>query len=293
MSNNEREARTKNVPVLIDNGFGDESDNDRLLQGTRLICIDGEWTFAKDETEVPADKQFLILSTAEGQQHWEDGQLVEERIKKPDKPLVETVDELNAKIPKETWEEGRNGPRSPWTYVYAAYLIDSSDGSIYTHLNSTDGAKIATRQLQRAVRWKRAMLGGRKVLPIVTLGEQLVSRQFKKMGPNFIIVDWRDLGPGLPEQGAPRQLEDRTEKETKKETEKELNDPVEDIGRPVEEPSYSEILDDEIPEDDWQPPGEPATKAAEAPTPPPRKPRAAQKPQMTKKGVQRIAGGRR
>jgi len=286
MSNDEREPRTENVPVRIDDGFGDESDNDRLLQGTRLICIDGEWTFAKDETEVPAEKQFLVLSTAEGQQHWEDGQWVEDRIKKSGIP-GETVDELNSKIPKETWEEGINGPRPPWTYVYAVYLLDPPDGSIYTHLNSTDGAKIATRELQRQVRWKRAMLGGRKVLPIVTLGRRLVSRQYKKMGPDFIVVDWRDLNPGLTEQTTLRQLENHTENEPQ------LNDPVGDIGRPATEPSYSEILDDKIPEDDWQPPREPAIKAAEAPAPPPRKPPAAQKSQVTKKGVQKIAGGRR
>jgi hypothetical protein len=130
------------------------------------------------------------------------------------------------------------------------------------------------------------MLGGRKVLPIVTLGRRLVSRQYKKMGPDFIVVDWRDLNPGLTEQTTLRQLENHTENEPQ------LNDPVGDIGRPAAEPSYSEILDDKIPEDDWQPPGEPATEISKAPTPSPRKP-AAEKRRMTKKGVQKIAGGRR
>jgi hypothetical protein len=285
MRNDKQEPKTENLPVRTDDGFGDESDDDRLLQGTRLICIDGEWTFAKDETKVPADKQFFVLGTAEGQQHWEDGKLVEEHKKKSGVPLAKTVDELNDKIPKETWEEGINGPRPPWTYIWAVYLLDETDGAVYTHLNHTDGAKIATRELQSRVRWKRAMLGGRKVKPIVTLGRRLVSRQFKKIGPDFIIVDWRDLEPGLPQQAAPRQLEDHTEKAH------ELNDPVDDIGRPMGEPSMEKILDDKIPEDKWQ--QEAAAKAAvDAPATPPQKP-AAQKPQMTKKGVQKIAGSRR
>jgi hypothetical protein len=89
-------------------------------------------------------------------------------------------------------------------------------------------------------------------------------------------------------QSEPRQIESHVEKEAAP-----LNDPVADIGRPVEEPAYSEILDDEIPERDWEPPGEPVTKAApKAPASPSPKP-AAQKPQATKKGVQKIAGGRR
>jgi hypothetical protein len=253
MSNDEREI--ENLPVRTDYGFDDSDDNDRLLQGTRAVCIDGEWTRASDETKIPPDKRFLALGTAEGLQHWEDGQLVEERIKKPNETLPK-VDELNAEIPQDTWEEGHNGPRPPWSYNFAVYLLDLDDGSIWTHLNSTNGAAKATRQLKEQVKWKRALLGGRKVLPTVTLGKQLVSRQFKKIGPAFVVIPdgWRDLGSALPEQTAPRQLEDQTEKET-------LNDSVADISRPVVEPTMEELLGDKIPEDDWQPPGEPAAKA--------------------------------
>ena len=143
---------------------------------------------------------------------------------------------------------------------------------------------IAVKQLKDRVRWMRALRGS-KVSPIITLGQRLVSQRYKKFGPDFVIIGWRDLDLNQPEQAAPRQLEDRTEKQQR-------NDPVEDIGRPVAEPSYSEMLNDKIPEDDWQPPGEPAPKASEAPVPPPRKPAASQKPRMTKK-VQKIAGGRR
>jgi hypothetical protein len=284
MSNDEHETKIENLPARTDDGFDDSDNNDRLLQGTRAACVDGEWSRASDGTEIPPDKLFLVLATAEGIQLWQDGQLVKEIIKKANQPLPD-LEELNATIPKDTWEDGINGPRPPYTHVWAVYLLDLDDGSVWTHLNSTNGAARATRELKSRVKWKRQLLGGRRVNPIVTLGKQLVSKTYKKLGPNFIIVDWRDLDPGLPQPTAPRQLEDHTEK-------KPFNDPVADIGRPVVEPTLEEMLNDKIPEDDWRGPGEPAAKETPKASETPGKP-AAQKPQMTKRGVQKIAGGRR
>jgi hypothetical protein len=282
MSNDEREMKIENLPARADDGFDDSDNNDRLLQGGRAACVDGEWSRASDGAEIPPDKRFLGLATAEGLQHWEDGQLVEERIKKSNEALPK-ADELNATIPKDTWEDGINGPRPPWSHVFAVYLLDLDDGSILTHINSTAGAAKATRELKNQVKWKRALLGGRKVLPIVTLGKQLVSRQFKKMGPAFNIVDWRDLDPSLPQQAAPGQLEDHTEKKT-------LNDPVVDIGRPVVKPTLAEEMRDEIPEDKWRQ-DEAAPNAAPKAPEAPRK-TSTQKPQTTKRGVQKIAASR-
>jgi hypothetical protein len=256
MISDKQELNTANLPVLSDDGFEDSSNSDRLLQGTRAICIDGKWT-KPDGTEIPSDKQFLVLGTAEGLQHWQDGALVEEIIKKPVEPLPD-VAKLNAEIPEDTWEDGINGPRPPWVHRFAAYLLDLSDGSIFTHMNHTTGAIVAVRELKSRVKWKRALLG-RKVMPIVSLGKRLVSKTYQKWGPDFIIVDWRDFGP-LPATSAPRQLESHAEQN-------QLNDPVADVGRPVNEPGFAEILDDEIPEKDWAPPGEPMQRAAEK-TPP-------------------------
>ena len=252
MISDKQELNTASLPVLSDDGFEDSSDSDRLLQGTRAICIDGKWT-KPDGTEIPSDKQFLVLSTAEGLQHWQDGALVEEIIKKPVEPLPD-VAKLNAKIPEDTWEDGINGPRPPWVHQFAAYLLDLSDGSILTHMNQTKGTIVAVRELKSRVKWERALLG-RKVMPIVSLGKRLVSKTYQKWGPDFIIVDWRDFG-SLPATTTPRQLESHAEQN-------QLNDPVADIGRPVNEPGFAEILDDEIPEQDWAPPGEPMQCAAE------------------------------
>jgi hypothetical protein len=281
MMNSEETKTEKQITTITDNGFEDSGDSDRLLQGTRFVCIDGEWT-KPDGTEIPTDKRFLVLGTAEGLQHWQDGALIEEIIKKPGEPLP-NVAELNAKISEDTWEDGINGPRPPWSHVHVAYLLDPADGSIFTYMNSTNGAVIAVRELRNRVRWTRALRSS-KVSPIVTLGSRLVSKKYQKYGPDFIVVDWRDLSP-LPPTTAPRQLENHADQG-------QLNDPVEDIGRPVDEPSMTEIMGDKIPEDDWQPPGEPAAKLAPKASASTRKP-AAQKPQMTKRDVQKVAGGRR
>jgi hypothetical protein len=280
MSDNQ-EAKIENLPVPIDDGFGDSDDTDRLLQGTRTVCVDGEWS-KPDGTEIPADKQFLVLATAEGLQHWEDGQLVEEIIKRADKPLP-SVDELNSKIPQDTWEEGINGPRPPWTHVFAVYLLDPTDGSIYTCMNSTRGQIFAVREIRNRVKWMRA-LRGERVSPVVVLGRRLVSRQYKKMGPDFVVVDWRDLNPLPPSATAPRQLESSVERMP-------ASDPVEHIGHPVDMPTTAEILNDEIPEDDWEPPGKPVQRAVEKP--PAQKDSVAHKAPAartaTKRGVTKIA----
>jgi hypothetical protein len=282
MSNEEAKSE-KRIITINDDGFEDSSDSDRLLQGTRFVCIDGKWT-KPDGTEIPTDKRFLVLGTAEAIQHWQDGTLIKEIIKKIGEPLAD-IEELNAKIPKDTWEDGINGPRPPWSHVYAAYLLDPADGSVATFLNNTNGAMVAVRELRSRVKWTRALRGSKVLSPIVTLGSRLVSRKYQKYGPDFIVADWRDLSP-LPPTTAPRQLEDHTEKE-------QLSDPVEDIGRPVNEPSMAKILDDKIPEDDWQPPGNPAAKPAPKSSASETRKPAAQKSQMTKRGVQKIAGGRR
>jgi hypothetical protein len=262
--------------VPSDDGFGDDSGSDRLLQGSRVLCVDGDWTFAKDDAAVPGDKRFLVLSTAEAQQHWQDGHLVEERIKKPGMQFAETVDELNAKIPQEEWEEGLNGPRPPWAHVYAVYLLDPADGAIYTAMNSTTGMAAAVREIKSQVKWMRALRGD-TVNPVVTLGRRLHSKKWKKLGPSFIVVEWRNFGPEPQSPALPAP-------------------PADLLGVKVEEPSLSEQMNDEMPPwnddpgiDTPSPPAPPDKKALVSNL---RKSAEPQKPHTTKRGVTKIAGGR-
>jgi hypothetical protein len=278
----------QNILVVEDDGFGDESESGRLLQGGRLACVDGKWTYAKDDTEVPADKRFLALGTAEGQQLWQNEQLIEESKKKPGVPFGKSVDERNAEIPKDTWEEGLNGPREPWTHVFAVYLIDPADGAIYTSINSTKGQARAVRELKSKVKWMRSLRNGAKLMPVVVLGRQLISKQYKKLGPDFVVVDWRDLGPALPAEGTPLLEKPADQKE-----------PVEQIGRPRAPVNVQEAMQDELPPwDKNDGPNDPISDILDAPTQPSpaeitaEKPKPASKPEITKSGAQKIAASR-
>jgi hypothetical protein len=260
------------VSVTNIDSFSEDGGSDRLLQGSRVPCVDGVWTFAKGGTVIPKDKRFLVLGTAEAQQHWEDGQLVEERIKKPNAPFLETVDELNAQIPQDRWEEGLNGPRAPWSHVFAVYLLDLTEGAIYTAMNSTTGMAAATRELKEKVKWMRA-LRGQTVNPIVTLGSQLHSKKWKKLRPSFEPVEWRNLG--TPAQ-SPALLAPH---------------PDTSPGVKVEEPTLAEQMNDEVPWNDSPDINAPPPKIE--PRPEPKKSAAPSQPPINKRGVQKVAGGRR
>jgi hypothetical protein len=126
---------------------------------------------------------------------------------------------------------GINGkPRPPWSHSYAAYLLDPGDASIHTYINDTGGAEAGIRLLNDRVKWMRA-LRGERVFPVATLGSRLHSKKYSKRGPNFIIISWRELGNG----GGPKPLGPQ--------------DPVKQIGKPVNEPSFAEILDDDLPDE--------------------------------------------
>jgi hypothetical protein len=276
---NENYEQKMSLLVPIDEGFESDPDDDRLIKGSRLVCIDGAWTI--DEVAVPPDERFIMLNTFEAVQHWQNGELVEQIIKKPGVVLPD-VGEENKKIPQEEWDQGDAGLLPPWAHQYGAYLIRLSDGSIVTHINKTNGTKVAINSIRARVRWERNLRGS-MVLPIVLLGKRLVSRQYKKLGPLFVVVDWH-LGRELAAQTTPRQLEKPAHEQRA----------VEDVEH--SEPAFAEIIDEDKtpipPQDDYQPVGEPVTAATpKAPASSPPKP-AVQKPQTTKKGVQKVASGR-
>ena len=116
----------------------------------------------------------------------------------------------------------------------SAYLLDPIDASIATYINSSGGAQAGIRLLNDRVKWMRALRGAR-VFPIATLGSRLHSKKFNKLGPNFIIGGWRELGGGTPSEGGPKQLGPQ--------------DPVKQIGKSVNEPTLAEILDDDLPDE--------------------------------------------
>jgi hypothetical protein len=227
-------AETKNLPTTISNDFGDEvGDSDRLIQGTKVSCVDGVWT-ASDGSELPPEP--IVISTTTAVQQWEDGYPITTIKKEPGKPLPD-VDELNAKISQKKWEPGLNGtPRAPWERVEVVYLLNPQDASVFTFISSTAGARIAVRRLRDRVTLMRR-LRGNAVVPIVKLDSKPMKTKYgQKLRPEFTILDWRTLSD--PQVA----------------TTSSTSSAIEHVGASVKPVTLQEEMDDEIPFDDAVPP---------------------------------------
>ena len=131
-------TESENLPVISGDGFDDIDVSNRLIQGTILRCVDGHWS-DRDKTPIPPDKTLVVLGTATALQHWHNGMPTETIVKHPGAALPD-VAELNAKIPESQWEEGLDGdPRPPWVKQFIVYLLDPTDASVFTYVNSTMG----------------------------------------------------------------------------------------------------------------------------------------------------------
>jgi hypothetical protein len=207
----------ENIPVNQSDGFDDTGNDGRVIQGKKLKCIDGNWSTA-DNTPLP--NVLLALSAAHHLQCWKENAVVD-TIR--EHPLPDPKD-LNAQIPREEWDTGLDGnPRPPWQHAFIVYLLDPTDATVYTYINSTVGASMAYENLKSRVVMMRKMRGV-SVYPIVTLGKATFpSKVGLKLRPEFVIVDWRELGgagaalpaPATPQLPAP--VAAQTEPETVRE----------------------------------------------------------------------------
>ena len=222
------------IPAPADDGYGDALDADRVIQGVIIKCVDGHWS-DRDGVAFPPDTKMLAISTAICLQCWKDGQPVETIVKQPNQPLPD-IGALNAKIPETEWELGlNNAPKPPWELCFVVHLVDPTDASIYTYINSTFGARIAFDRLKSKVNTMR-QLRGELVVPLVKLDSKPMKTKWgTKQRPDFKIVDWRQLGGGGGGNisgggGGPKQITSGSEALPK-----------------VEEPSKDEEFNDEIP----------------------------------------------
>lgn len=213
--------------------------HEQVIHGDIFSCVDGNWKDGEGK-DIPLDKPFICLGTAEVVQRFEDGTPVKDDvyIRTTTKPLPD-IDDLNAKIPQDQWGLGIDGTpsRPPWSHSYTAYLLDPVDASIHTYINDTGGAEKGIQLLNGRVKWMRALRGAR-VFPVVRLGKRLHSKKYNKFGPNFIVLNFRELGGGTPAENPPHQLEQPAPQ----------SDPVKQIGKAVDDPTWSEILDDDMPD---------------------------------------------
>jgi hypothetical protein len=191
MTNDSNQA---NLPVVGD-GFDSVSDGNeqRIIQGSIIRCVDGEWTDG-DGVPFPPETQLLVLATAMALQHWKDKKPVETILKTPGQPLPD-LDALNKKIPKKEWEIGLDGtPRPPWGRQHIMYLLNPHDAALHTFINGTVGAAIAVDRLRDKVVWMR-QLRGSNVHPLVKLDTKPMKTRFgPKQRPEFTILEWRQFG---------------------------------------------------------------------------------------------------
>jgi hypothetical protein len=186
-----------NLPIPVADGFSDGAgaDAQRVIQGSILRCVDGQWSDSDGNT-FTSETKLIALSTAMALQHWKDKQPVETIIKKPGEPLPD-LDELNSKIPKKQWELGDDKkPRPPWVRQHIVYLLNPINAGLYTYIHNTVGASIAVDRLKTKVMWMRSLRGA-NVVPIVQLSSApMKTKHGQKLRPDFTIVDWSQLGGG-------------------------------------------------------------------------------------------------
>jgi len=171
----------------MNNDLTNFNDDDRVIRGSILRCVDGKWS---DTSGAPPPEQLLAMGTTECLQCWSGGKPVDVVRKVDGEPLPD-VDELNQKIPTEEWETGLDGkPRAPWCKQYVAYFVDPATAENFTFINGTAGARIAVGRLADRVATMRR-LRGIDALPIVKLGSRPMKTKFgTKQRPEFEIASW-------------------------------------------------------------------------------------------------------
>ena len=134
-----------NLEQRNDSNFLPALNADRGTHG-ELIQYKDRQHLLQDGTAIPPDRQFLVIGMAEVIQFWQGGRPDSSKdiVKQPGKEFPD-VAALNDQVPKNQWELNLNGePRPPWSLAYAVYLFDySKDAQIYTHINSTNGQRVA------------------------------------------------------------------------------------------------------------------------------------------------------
>jgi hypothetical protein len=199
---------------------------DEEHEGDKLIQFRDRKHLDRDDNEMPPGREYLVRGTRATVLHFEGGKVVDEIEYIDGKPDVAA---LNEKIPRSQWELGHDGePRPAWVLSWAVLLLDTQDAGLYKHTGTSKGQCVAFKSLQKRINWMQN-LRGELIVPIVTLGDELFSRRFKKYRPEFIIKDWRRFKNGPT--GAMR-----------------LEKPKEPVGEKVEAPAEKDELDDIIPD---------------------------------------------
>jgi hypothetical protein len=215
----------------------------RVIQGVKGRCVDGIWSDADD---LPLPPVVLVAGMHRIVQCWKDGTCLDEYWD-DDGPLPD-IDDLNSQIPQAEWEVRFNKPQPPWGLFFVIYLVNPETADTYTFVNNTVGASIAYERLETKFNMMRRMRGN-DVRPLVRLDSRpmkVAALGITKLRPEFIIVEWRDLGGHSEPQ--PAQLSRPNDKDpdgaaAKPPAEK----PKATVGKPVAPLTSEEEMDDALP----------------------------------------------
>jgi hypothetical protein len=220
----------KNVPAVINDGFGTSDPTDSPLRGTAIRFKDGDYFSYGDQVDVEG-KAFAVIGRVQGWQKLERDCPPEYLIRrtgesKPAQPFVD----------KKDWPKDLNGnPAHPWKWCEYLYLLDTATGEFSTFWSNTVGGGIAVRALDDQVTLMRGVQPN--AMPAVALESTDMPTSYggTTPRPHFKILGWKAHGTEQTLLAAPEQN---------------LVD--------VEKPSLKEVMGgDEVPEKDWETKGDP------------------------------------
>jgi hypothetical protein len=263
----------ENVPAIVD-GFSDTDPTASPLRGTTIRFKDGHYESFGDKIDVEG-KAYAVINRRQGWQKLQKDCPPEYLMRqtgepKPTQPFVD----------KKDWPLNLNHvPEHPWKWTHYLYLLDTVTGEFSTFWTNTVGGNIADGELNDQVALMRGVRPN--AIPVVALSAKDMPTGYggTKPRPYFKILGWkaRDAEQGL--LAAPEQKLVDVDKPS---LEEQMNDEIPDEATTAEDKPW---------DDDLSSLGEaevPTSKASTNPSPR----LAVQKPPITKRGVQKIQGGR-
>jgi hypothetical protein len=284
MSDDEKKNPIARVTTIdVWDGFTDdvegtetEGQAGRVIQGDKIAFTNEVIWVMRDGEQISPEREFIAVNVNRVVQKWE-GQLpVETRILAANEKVPD-IEALNAACPKSEWGVDLNGnPRGLYQFQYVVYLLDPVTLDRFSFPTGTVGGKIAVHDLRDKTVWMRKFRGA-TVCAVVTLSDTFMNTRFGgRQRPHFIVKRWVQFGGEKPALAVPTAEPPKAES-------------LPGV-KAVAEPSLAEQMNDEIPP--FDDPVDIDTPEASSP-PIEHKPAAPQKPAITRKGVQKLAGGRR
>src|SRR5262249_44332605 len=170
--------------------------NEQLLQGPLIKFNNGSWT-RHDGKQLQCESSWLAIATTRALQRFVDGNPETILKQHPDDDLPDPH-ELNAAIPREQWPIGLDGrPQPPWSLQFVVYLLEIRDAMVVTFSNNAKGSAVAVTELERCIRWKRALHGGQEIYPLTRLADAPWKTGFgMRRRPDFPILSWHQFVDG-------------------------------------------------------------------------------------------------